>query len=31
MIHDVLPAREIVRGMVLEAEEALRRTSRFLQ
>jgi enoyl-[acyl-carrier protein] reductase II len=31
MIHEVLPAGEIVRGMVSEAEEALRRTSRFLQ
>ncbi len=30
MIHDVLPAGEIVRGMVSGAEEALRRTSRFL-
>ena len=31
MIHDVLPAGEIVRKMVSEAEEALRRTSRLLQ
>lgn len=31
MIHDVLPAGEIVREMVSEAEEALRRTSRLLQ
>ena len=31
MIHDVLPAGEIVRRMVSEAEEALRRTSRLLQ
>jgi enoyl-[acyl-carrier protein] reductase II len=31
MIHDVLPAGEIVHGMVSEAEEALRETSRFLQ
>jgi enoyl-[acyl-carrier protein] reductase II len=31
MIHDILPAGEIVRGMVLEADEALRRTSRLLQ
>jgi nitronate monooxygenase/enoyl-[acyl-carrier protein] reductase II len=30
MINEVLPAGEIVRGMVSEAEEALRRTSRFL-
>jgi len=30
LIHDVLPAGEIVRGMVSEAEEALRKTSRFL-
>jgi enoyl-[acyl-carrier protein] reductase II len=31
MIHDVLPAGEIVREMVSEAEQALRRTSRLLQ
>jgi enoyl-[acyl-carrier protein] reductase II len=31
MIHDILPAGEIVRGMISEAEEALRRTSRSLQ
>jgi enoyl-[acyl-carrier protein] reductase II len=31
MIHDVLPAGEIVRGMVSEAEEALRGANQFLQ
>jgi enoyl-[acyl-carrier protein] reductase II len=31
MIHDILPASEIVRRMVSEAEEALRRTGRLLQ
>ena len=31
MIHDVLPAGEIMRGIVSDAEEALRRTSQFLQ
>jgi enoyl-[acyl-carrier protein] reductase II len=31
MIHDVLPAAEIVRGMVSEAEEALRGANQFLQ
>lgn len=31
MIHDVLPASEIMRAMVSEAEEVLRRTSQFLQ
>ncbi len=31
MIHDVLPAGEIVREMVSEADQALRRTSRLLQ
>jgi enoyl-[acyl-carrier protein] reductase II len=30
LIHDVLPASEIVHGMVSEAEEALRKISRFL-
>jgi enoyl-[acyl-carrier protein] reductase II len=30
MIHDVLPAGEIVRGMVSEAEEALRGATQFL-
>lgn len=31
MIHDVLPAGEIVRGMVSEAEEALREANRLLR
>jgi nitronate monooxygenase/enoyl-[acyl-carrier protein] reductase II len=31
MIHDVLPAAEIVRGMVSEAEEALRGANQLLQ
>jgi enoyl-[acyl-carrier protein] reductase II len=31
MIHNVLPAGEIVREMVSEAEQALQRTSRLLQ
>jgi nitronate monooxygenase/enoyl-[acyl-carrier protein] reductase II len=31
MIHAVLPAAEIVRGMVSEAEEALRAANQFLQ
>jgi len=31
MIHDILPAGEIVHGMVSEAEEALRAANQFLQ
>jgi nitronate monooxygenase/enoyl-[acyl-carrier protein] reductase II len=31
MIHDVLPAAEIVRGMVSEAEETLRVANQILQ